>query len=182
MKSEIEVRLLEVDKSELIKMLEALNAEFIGDWIQKRYVYDFNPKIKNKWIRLRTNGEETNLAIKYYQDSSVGGTKELEIKVDDFEKTNLILNELGYKHRSVQENGRVRYILDDVEIDIDSWPHLNTFVEFEGKSIDDIKKVMNKLNLDYKKTTTKDAFDIYLENGFTEEDMSNLKMEGERNE
>lgn len=182
MESEIEVRLLNINKKELIEKLENLQAEFIGDWLQKRYVYDFNPKIENKWIRLRTNGKENHLAIKHYQSAEVGGTKELEIKVDDFEKNNLILNELGYTYRSVQENKRVRYMLDDVEIDIDSWPHLNTFVEFEGKSINDIKNVMEKLELDYNKTTTMDAQDIYLESGFTQEDLNNLKMEDDRND
>lgn len=179
MKEEIEVRLLNINKDELINKLTELKAEFVGDWIQKRFVYDFNPKIENKWIRLRTNGEETTLTIKHYMGTNVGDTKELEIIVSDFEKTNLILNELGYKHRSVQENRRIRYILDGVEIDIDKWPHLNTYVEFESDSLEKIKNVMKKLALDYNETTTKDAQDIYLDEGFTLDDLNCLKLEDE---
>ena len=182
MKSEIEVRLLNIDKEKLIQKLENLNAIFVSDWLQKRYIYDFNPIIENKWIRLRTNGEETHLAIKHYQSTEIGGTKELEIKVDDFEKTNLILNELGYTARSVQENRRTRYILDNVEIDIDKWPHLNTYVEFEANSEEEIKKVMTKLDLNFEDITTMDAMDIYLNEGYTKEDLNNLKMEDDKNE
>ncbi len=174
--SEIEVRLLNIDEKDLIAKLTALNAKFVGNWLQKRYVYDFKPAIKNKWIRLRTNGEETTLAIKHYQSSEIGGTKELEITVDDFTKTDLILQELGYQARSVQENRRIRYILDDVEIDIDTWPHLKPYVEFEARNVDDIKKTMNKLQLDFAKTTTMDAQDIYLSQGFSEQDLNILKF------
>ena len=91
-------------------------------------VYDIKPFKENKWIRLRTDGFKTTLTIKEYTSSKIDGVKELEIEVSDMEKTNLILEELGYKKRSVQENKRTRYILNDVEIDIDTWPYLKTFV------------------------------------------------------
>lgn len=61
MKTEIECRLLNVDAKNFIKKLIASNATFIGDWVQIRKCYDLNPKKKNSWIRLRTNGVETTL-------------------------------------------------------------------------------------------------------------------------
>ena len=53
MKTEYEARILEINKEEFIKKLENLGATKVGDYIQKRYIYDFNPAIKGKWIRLR---------------------------------------------------------------------------------------------------------------------------------
>ena len=91
-------------------------------------------------------------------------------------KTDEILMELGYKKRSVQENKRIRYILDDVEIDIDTWPHLNTYVEFEGKSKEAVIKLLEKLEINIEETTTMDAQDIYLSKGFSLEDLNNLKF------
>ena len=134
MDSEYEIRFLDIDEDLIIKKLQEANATFIGNWLQKRYVYDFNPVLENKWIRLRTNGIESTLTIKEIKDYQIDGTKELEIIVDDFDKTNQILEELGYHPRSIQENKRIRYILDDVEIDIDTWPGIPTYVEVEGKS------------------------------------------------
>ena len=64
MHTEYECTLLEVDKNEFIKKLEENNAIKIGDFFQKRYTYDFNPKDPNKWIRLRTNGKTSTLTIK----------------------------------------------------------------------------------------------------------------------
>ena len=119
MEKEIELRVYDIDKEELIKKIEKLNGKFINNYEQIRYVYDFNPVKENKWIRLRTDGYQTTLTIKEYTSSKINGVNELEIEVSDMEKTNLILEKLGYKKRSVQENKRTRYILNDVEIDIE---------------------------------------------------------------
>ena len=75
---EYEVRILEIDKDIFIKKLEKLKAEKVGDFFQRRYVYDFNPVVKGKWIRLRTNGDESTLTIKnigteYFSDYVLEG-------------------------------------------------------------------------------------------------------------
>lgn len=176
MKSEFEVRLLDINEEQFIEKIQSFGAEFIAQYDQVRYIYDFNPKVENKWIRLRTNGHITTLAIKEYGDTSIGGTKEVEIEVSDMYKTDEILMQLGYNKRSIQENKRIRYMLDNVEIDIDTWPHLNTYVEFEGETKEDVLKILEKLDIKIQDTTTMDAQDIYLSKGFTLEDLNNLKF------
>mgnify|MGYP004685779227 FL=1 len=176
MNSEYEVRVLDIDVDSFIKQIEKLGAIYVNKYEQKRYIYDFNPKIDNKWIRLRTDGFKTTLAIKEYQSAEIGGTKEIEIEVSDIEKTDEILNQLGYFKRSIQENKRIRYILNDVEIDIDTWPYLNTYVEFEGKNKKSVQDLLKLLEIDENSITTMDAQDIYLANGFTLEDLNNLKF------
>ena len=176
MNSEYEVRVLDIDVDSFIKQIEKLGAIYVNKYEQKRYIYDFNPKIDNKWIRLRTDGFKTTLAIKEYQSAEIGGTKEIEIEVSDIEKTDEILNQLGYFKRSIQENKRIRYILNDVEIDVDTWPYLNTYVEFEGKNKKSVQDLLKLLEIDENSITTMDAQDIYLANGFTLEDLNNLKF------
>ena len=82
MHTEFEVRLLEIDSKKMIKKLEKLNAKLIFDALQRRYVYDFKPKVDSKWIRLRTNGIKSTLTIKNVATSNIDGTQELEIEVD----------------------------------------------------------------------------------------------------
>ena len=171
---EYECRVLNIDKDNFIKKIESYGSKYVNDYHQIRYVYDFNPVLSNKWIRLRTDGFITTLAIKEYCSKEIGGTKEIEVEVSDLYKTDLILEELGYKKRSVQENKRTRYILDDVEIDIDTWPGLNTYVEFEGKNKEDVLKVIRKLGYSEEDITTMDAQDIYLSQGYTQEDLNDL--------
>lgn len=105
--------------------------------MQKRYVYDFNPVNPKKWIRLRTNGVKNTITVKEIIDNQViDGTNELEVEVSDFNIANLILKELGYVPRNYQENYRIIYNLNGVQISIDTWPKIPTYVELEAKSED----------------------------------------------
>lgn len=176
MKTEIEARILEVNKENLIKKLEDLGAVFVRDMEQKRYVYDFVPAIKGKWIRLRTDGVKTTLTIKDIVDKSISGTKELEVTVDDINKTNLLLEELGYKARSYQENKRTRYMYKGVEVDIDSWPLIPTYVELEAGTEEEIWELVEAIGFKKEDTITYSVEDIYKHYGLDINDYDVLKF------
>lgn len=161
MHTEIEERILEIDNETMIKKIESLGATKVGEWYQRRYVYDFTPKRENEWIRLRTNGIETTLTYKNVEKNSIDGTKELEIVVSNFDMTNELLQVLGYIPRAYQENKRIRYILNNIEIDIDSWPLIPTYMELEGNNVDKIKEIEKLLEIDENKITTLNCQDIY---------------------
>ena len=160
MKTEYEIKVLEIDINKIINFLELLWAKKVGEYFQKRYVYDLNPVQNGKWIRLRTNGIKTTLTYKDIVSNTIDGTKEVEIEVDNFENTNELLNKIGCFSRSYQENKRIKYILDDVEIDIDSWPMIPTYMEIEGKNEEAVNNMLEKLNI-AKKNTTLNCDDIY---------------------
>lgn len=163
MKTEYEVRCLEVSLDQLMQKLENMGATKVGAFNQKRYVYDFVPIQKGRWIRLRTNGKETTLTIKEIKSLRIDGTKELEITVSDFESTNEILNKLGYVPRTFQENFRIEYILNGISIDLDKWPMIPAFMEIEGKSEEDVYSMMRYLNIDKRDVTAMDVDSIYKE-------------------
>ena len=158
---EIEERILDIDVNKYISKLEFLGATKVGEWNQKRYVYDFNPKRENEWIRLRDNGKEVTLAYKNVERDSIDGTKELEVKVSSFEETAQLLKVLGYIPKAYQENKRIRYYLNNVEVDIDVWPLIPAYLEIEGNTIEEVKKIEGLLDVDKEKITTLNCQDIY---------------------
>lgn len=161
MEIEYEARVLEIDKEKLIQKLEKLGAIFKGSFEQKRYVYNIIPKCDGKWLRLRTNGKNITLTYKSIEKNSIDGTQELEIEVEDFEKTNKLLELAGIKNKGYQENRRVQYVLDGVEIDIDTWPLIPTYVEIEGKDKESVVNMIKKLEIEDKKITTLDVQSVY---------------------
>ena len=161
MNIEIEERVLDIDVEKIIAKLETLGATKVGEWHQKRYVYDFNPVRENEWIRLRTNGEKVTLTYKNIEDVSLTGTKELEVEVEDFEKTNELLNILGYMPKAFQENKRIRYLLEGTEVDIDFWPLIPAYLEIEGSSKEEVEKIENMLEVNKEKITYLYCSDIY---------------------
>ena len=181
MHTEIEERILEVDKDKVINKLESLGAMKVGEWFYKRYTYDFTPKRESEWLRLRTNGVETTLTYKNVETRKIDGTREFEISVGDFDETNKFLKILGYEYKNYQENKRIRYMLNDVEIDIDTWPMIPTYMEFEGPSIEKIKEVEELLEVDKSKITTLYADEIASEiYGIDMLAIKKLKFDGEK--
>jgi adenylate cyclase class IV len=79
MKTEYEIRVLEINKDNIISKLENLGAVKKGEFNQRRYVYDLRPIEKGKWIRLRTNGKKTTLTYKDIVSNTIDGTKEVEM-------------------------------------------------------------------------------------------------------
>ena len=93
---------------------------------------------------------------------------------------NTILNKLGFFARGSQTNRRIRYILDDVEIDIDFWPYIPTYVEFEADSAQKIKDLCNKLEIDFNKLITISVPEVYLHYGKNVRDWANAYLEEDR--
>ena len=176
MNTEYEIRVLEINKEEFVKKIMSLGAKHIGDFDQRRYVYDVKPFNPDKWIRLRTNGKNTTITIKELKKRSIDGTKELEITVDDFDKSNMLLEELGYKNKGFQENKRSEYILDDIHIDIDSWPLIPMYVELEGLNEESVINMINKLGYKIEDCTTMCVMDIYRHYGYDIDSMPNLSF------
>ena len=178
---EYEVRVLEIDVVEIKNKLNKLNAKLVEDSFQRRYLYDFNPVNPDKWIRLRTNGNTTTLTIKDVKSSKIDGTHEMEIEVSDFDSTNEILKELGYTPRGIQENKRIKYDLNGVEVDIDKWPLIPTYLEIEGKTEEEVYKTLELLGIEKDKAISLNTQSIYKE--YYNIDLTNkplLYFEGEK--
>ncbi len=158
---EYEVRVLEIDVDKVKEKLKKLGAVLVEDVFQKRYVYDFIPAVPKKWIRLRTNGIKTTLTIKNVESSKIDGTRELEIVVDDFDTANEILFEMGYKPRGIQENKRIKYDLNGVEVDIDTWPGIPTYLEIEGSCEREVFDTLDMLGIARDRATSLDVQGIY---------------------
>ena len=161
MKIEYEVRILNIDTDEWIKKVEEMGAIKKGVFHQKRYVYDFQPAQKGRWIRLRSNGKESTLTIKEIKSLRVDGTKELEIVVSNFDDTNEILQKLGYKPRTYQENFRIEYTLNGVNFDFDKWPRIPVYLEIEGTSEQSVTEMIDKMGVNNLEVTTLDVDQVY---------------------
>lgn len=175
---EYELRVLEINREEIIQKLEKLGAKKIKDVHMKRYVYDFNPVEKHRYIRIRTDGITTTLTIKHVQKDTIDGTKELEIKVNDFEKTYEILNQLGYKPKGFQESYRLEYELDGIIFDIDRWPMIPEFMEIEGSNAKEVFDMVEKLELPKEKVISSGAYEHY---GIDSTELENLSFDMEKN-
>jgi len=87
------------------------------------------------------------------------------------------MQELGYTVRSYQENKRIRYIYNDIEIDIDSWPLIPTYVEFEGENEEELINFIEMLGYKKEDIVTFGTKKIYSHYGLNIDDYKILKFE-----
>lgn len=103
----------------------------------KRKVFDYPDKKLEHirgWIRVRDEGDKITFSYKRLIDRTIEGTKETFVVVDSFDAICDLLIAVGFDRKSYQEIKREKWMLDGVEITIDTWPRIPTFVELDGES------------------------------------------------
>jgi adenylate cyclase class 2 len=80
-------------------------------------------------------------------DSEMTTRKEIEIKVDDYEKAITLLESLGFKRGTVFKKHRVHYELGDVHFELDTVGNIPTYLEIETQTEEAMKKICLELNL-----------------------------------
>src|SRR3989344_7341333 len=106
MAEEIEVKFLNIDPAQTEAKLLEIGALKVRDFFYRRRVFDYPDWRLDKahaWLRVRDEGERVTLTFKKRLGvtSSDGATsdqgmEEVEVVVSDFEKTALLLIQLGF--------------------------------------------------------------------------------------
>lgn len=155
MQTEIEAKFLDINPEKFRYLLNEFGAKLEEpERIMRRKNYDFpDRKLEEKrgWVRVRDEGDKVTLSYKQLNDRTINGTKEINVVVSNFEDTCAFLEHIGLKQKSYQETKRESWKLDGVEVEIDTWPWIPTYVELEGKTESKLKKVAELLHLDWSK-------------------------------
>lgn len=154
----------------------------ILDYIDTKEFIFFMNKFHNnskKWIRVRQTNNITTIAVKHIlapDETNIQQMLETEIEVPSIKDANNLLEALGFSHKSYQEKQRITYILDNHEIDIDTWPGIPTYIEIEGESEKDLDEFLSKLGYSIKDTVSCTADDIYEKYGINSLEMREIKF------
>ena len=133
MKNEIEAQFLDINKTKIRKQLKEIGAKLIKpEVLMRRTVFDTGV---NSFARVRDEGDKIVMTYKNVSDeNSILGTKEVNVVVNDYDDAVLFLQSCGLEPKAYQETKREIWTLGKVEISIDTWPWLPTFMEIEGPS------------------------------------------------
>ncbi len=159
MNLEIEATFVEIDKAELRKKLKLLDAKLIRpEVLMRRIVFDTGP---DSFMRVRDEGNRIVMTYKCHHNDTITGTEEINVEVSDYDATIAILRASGLRPKADEASYRESWELDDVEIDIDTWPWIPTYVEIEGKTSEAVKKIANKLGFDMRTAIIGSVDDVY---------------------
>lgn len=154
MQTEIEVKFTDIDPAAVRKQLQKIEAlQVYPERLMRRAVFDYPDKrlytSGNGWVRVRDEGGKVTLSYKQVNDRTLHGTQEVTVVVDHFETTCRFLQAIGLKQKSTQETKRELWRLGEVEITIDTWPWVPTFLEIEGPDEPAVKQVAQSLGFDW---------------------------------
>jgi adenylate cyclase class 2 len=154
MQTEIEVKFLDINADILRKDLANIGAKLIApERLMRRINFDFPDmrlgKGRKAWVRVRDEANSITVSYKQANDAGVTGTQEINLNVDSFEQANALLEAIGMAPKSYQETKRESWVFCGVQIEIDTWPWVPTFVELEGTSINSLRAVASKLSLNW---------------------------------
>lgn len=143
MEPEIEAVFLDINKDDLREKLRAAGGEMLqAETFMHRILFDMG---EHAYARVRDEGNKIVMTYKRVEDLSLSGVKEVNVEVNDYDKAVEFLQAIGLKPKAEQETYREEWRLGEVEIDIDTWPWLPTYVEIEGSSEAAVKGAAEKL-------------------------------------
>lgn len=165
MKSEIEVKFLDINHDAIRTKLKGLGARCNHEKrLMRRFIVE-TPEMheKDAFLRVRDEGSKVTMTYKQFDKLAVDGAKEIEITIDNFDDgVSLVKTVCPTVNRvSYQESKRETWMLGDVEVVLDEWPWLKPYIEIEGESEDALKQVAEQLGLSWNAAVFGDVMAAY---------------------
>ncbi|TDQ53291.1 class IV adenylate cyclase [Actinorugispora endophytica] len=175
---EYEAKVLDVDPESTARRILDKGGSTVGEALQRRYVYDIDPADPSRWIRLRDNGEEVTLTVKEIDSDDIGGTRETETSVGDFDTADALLGKLGYRPKAYQENRRRSFLLDGARLEIDFWPRIPPYLEIEAADRAEVVRVAALLGYGEDDLTGENTTRVYARYGIDLAAIPDLRFDG----
>ena len=155
---EIETKILEIDAKDIAEKLTNLGAEKIQDVMLTVDWFSLPDLVKENhpwYLRVRSySSGKTEITWKGKPEitGTVRKVEEINILVDDHEKTRMLFEALGLVCYAHQEKTRVSWKINNVQFDMDTYPKIPTYLEIEAGSEKEIVDMIKKLSLEKFKT------------------------------
>ena len=151
---EIETKILEVDADFITEKLNRLGAEKIQDVMLKVDWFSLPDLVKENhpwYLRVRSySSGKTEITWKGKPEitGTVRKVEEINILVDDHEKTKMLFKALGLVCYAHQEKKRMSWRLNNAQFDMDTYPKMPTYLEIEAENEKEIIDMIKKLGLE----------------------------------
>lgn len=147
---EFEATFAGIDVDKIREKLRDANATLTKpETLMRRVVFRPPCHIEGGWLRVRDEGNRITMSIKQVLGTEIDQQRETELVIDDFDSGVKFLESIGAEKKSYQETKRESWELEGAEIEIDTWPGLNPFVEIEAGSEKEVKRIAEALGFDY---------------------------------
>lgn len=174
MKKEIEVKILNIDKRKMRKILREIGAkQMLKPTLFKEYY--FKSHIGNEAFssfRLRSEGKRCFMTIKTKEkDNQFNIHNEYEVEVGSLDSAKKILEIAGFLAFRQREKYREEYKFGSVKVEIDEYPGVSPYVEIEAGTKKEAEQFIRKIGFMPKHTTNKTATEVIIDSGLSPDNL-----------
>ena len=180
MKREFEIKVLNIEPGSTVAKLQELGGKIVfGPSLLKTVFFD-HPRLKLREagipLRVRAIGEKAFLNVKRATQTEPGNQKlkeltEVEVGVEDFAAVCELLKAAGYYPFRYQEKKRTSFSFPGVKIELDQYPAVPAYLEFEGETAAATEGLITKLGYRPEQTVKFSATEILKKYGVANPDL-----------
>ncbi len=162
---EIEVKFLEINQPAIVAELYKMGALDKGEKLLRETIfYDAEGKwlkakeqnAPSKLIRIRENGKDIKITYKCHYPG-LAEADEIEFEIPNAARATQLLENIGFPPYRIQEQRQHQFYFNNCILDFKTWPNVPTYLEIEGESLENLKKVAQQLGLNWEKHSTLDS-------------------------
>jgi len=161
---ELEAKFTDIEPAKTRLVLKKAGAVLVHpEILMRRKVYEHTTNKQNDWFRVREEYGKITLSYKKLVNRTLHGTQDITYTVPDFEQACRFLEAAQLKFISYQETKRETWKLGGVEITIDTWPWIPTFVEIEAGDEPTLKTTAEKLGFKWQDAIHGSVENVYIQ-------------------
>lgn len=149
MAKELELKITDIEKKEVLARLKKLGAKYVGTYNFKRIIAfpQKNDKRYEGWFRVRTDGKEHVITFKQRKrGTELEFMDKFQVVVDSLDDAVEILKRFSDKILYF-ENRRIQYMYKGIKITVDKWPYLPWSLELEGDTPKQVLACFRELDI-----------------------------------
>ncbi len=150
---EVELKFLKIKVEEIKKKLNEIGAQLKYEAQTEMYPFlakGFSSSDSNmQYLRIRKINDDVTITYKDpAKKSDMTAREEIEIKVNDYKQAIKLIEKLGFKKGKIFKKKRAHYELGNIHFELDTLENIQTYLEVETQSEEDMKQICKKLDLD----------------------------------
>ncbi|MFA6064543.1 MAG: CYTH domain-containing protein [archaeon] len=161
---ELEVKVIEINKIQVIKKLVSLGAKKIAECDVSTTVFDTPKKDfhnSNKTLRLRKKGKYYLTLKEHKAGKFAKEDDEYEVEVSDFSVMKTLLEKVGLVSEELKPSHRITYKLENSLVEIQEFKEIPPYFEVESPNEKELRKILDLLEVDKSKVRNWNGWELF---------------------
>jgi len=161
---EIEVKVIEINKKEVVNKLISLGAKKVSELGVSTIVFDTPSKDlhnSGKTLRLRKKGKYYLTLKEHKRGAFAKEDDEFEVEVNDFEVTKKLFESIGFVSSKLKTSHRITYKLKNSLVEIQEFKEIPPYFEVESPSEKELREILELLGADKSKVRNWNGWELF---------------------